>query len=62
MRGPESLPFRDSPTLPTKPFGSSSRIIQPTDYRQSGGLVWTIAAIERRSTRETGWVKEEINS
>jgi excinuclease ABC subunit B len=36
MHGPESLPFHDNPTLPTKPFGSSSRIIRPTDSRQSG--------------------------
>jgi excinuclease ABC subunit B len=36
MHGPESLPFREKPTLPTKPFGSSSRIIQPTNSRESG--------------------------
>jgi excinuclease ABC subunit B len=62
LHGPESLPFHDNPTLPTKPFGSSSRIILPTGSRQSGGLIWTIAAIERRSTGETGWVEEEVNS
>jgi excinuclease ABC subunit B len=39
MHGPESLPFRPDgalPAKPAKPFGSNSRIIQPTDSRQSG--------------------------
>ncbi|MBB4429185.1 excinuclease ABC subunit B [Bradyrhizobium sp. CIR48] len=36
MHGPESLPYRENQTLPSKPFGSTSRIIQPTDSRQSG--------------------------
>lgn len=36
MHGPESLPYRESRALPSKPFGSTSRIIQPTDSRQSG--------------------------
>jgi excinuclease ABC subunit B len=36
MHGPESLPYREGGTLPTKPFGGDSRIIQPTDSRQSG--------------------------
>jgi len=36
MHGPESLPFRPSGALPAKPFGGESRIIQPTDSRQSG--------------------------
>lgn len=36
MHGPESLPYRESQNLPSKPFGSTSRIIQPTDSRQSG--------------------------
>jgi excinuclease ABC subunit B len=36
MHGPESLPFRPSGALPKKPFGSNSRVIQPTDSRQSG--------------------------
>jgi excinuclease ABC subunit B len=39
MHGPESLPFRPDgalPAKPVKPFGSNSRIIQPTDSRQSG--------------------------
>jgi excinuclease ABC subunit B len=36
MHGPESLPYRENPSLPAKPFGSTSRIIQPTDSRQSG--------------------------
>jgi excinuclease ABC subunit B len=36
MHGPESLPYRASPSLPSKPFGGNSRIIQPTDSRQSG--------------------------
>jgi excinuclease ABC subunit B len=36
MHGPESLPFRPSVELPKKPFGGDSRIIQPTDSRQSG--------------------------
>jgi excinuclease ABC subunit B len=38
MHGPESLPFRPNraATPPAKPFGGESRIIQPTDSRQSG--------------------------
>ncbi|MBR1124000.1 excinuclease ABC subunit UvrB [Bradyrhizobium lablabi] len=36
MHGPESLPYRPSGALPEKPFGSTSRIIQPNDSRQSG--------------------------
>jgi excinuclease ABC subunit B len=36
MHGPESLPFRPDGALPAKPFGGDSRIIQPTDSRQSG--------------------------
>jgi excinuclease ABC subunit B len=36
MHGPESLPYRADRALPAKPFGSTSRIIQPTDSRQSG--------------------------
>ncbi|VIO80173.1 excinuclease ABC subunit UvrB [Bradyrhizobium ivorense] len=36
MHGPESLPFRPSGALPAKPFGTTSRIIQPNDSRQSG--------------------------
>jgi excinuclease ABC subunit B len=36
MHGPESLPYRPSRALPSKPFGGDSRIIQPTDSRQSG--------------------------
>jgi excinuclease ABC subunit B len=36
MHGPESLPFRPSGALPKKPFGDNSRVIQPTDSRQSG--------------------------
>ena len=36
MHGPESLPFRPSGALPSKPFGGDSRIIQPNDSRQSG--------------------------
>lgn len=36
MHGPESLPYRAERALPAKPFGSTSRIIQPTDSRQSG--------------------------
>ncbi|MEP6841334.1 MAG: UvrB/UvrC motif-containing protein, partial [Bradyrhizobium sp.] len=36
MHGPESLPFRPGGELPTKPFGSTSKVIQPTDSRQSG--------------------------
>jgi excinuclease ABC subunit B len=36
MHGPESLPYREKPSLPAKPFGGTSRIIQPTDSRQSG--------------------------
>ncbi|TYL88130.1 excinuclease ABC subunit UvrB [Bradyrhizobium rifense] len=36
MHGPESLPYREKQALPSKPFGSTSRIIQPTDSKQSG--------------------------
>ncbi|QIO36238.1 excinuclease ABC subunit UvrB [Bradyrhizobium sp. 1(2017)] len=36
MHGPESLPYRETRALPAKPFGGTSRIIQPTDSRQSG--------------------------
>jgi excinuclease ABC subunit B len=40
MHGPESLPFRPTRALPKKPdlgdIGPGSRIIQPTDSRQSG--------------------------
>ncbi|WP_315827639.1 excinuclease ABC subunit UvrB [Bradyrhizobium sp. SZCCHNG3015] len=36
MHGPESLPYRPHAKLPPKPFGSSSKIIQPTNSRESG--------------------------
>jgi excinuclease ABC subunit B len=36
MHGPESLPYRADRTLPAKPFGSTSKIIQPTNSRESG--------------------------
>jgi excinuclease ABC subunit B len=36
MHGPESLPYRPEGAKPEKPFGSASRVIQPTDSRQSG--------------------------
>ena len=36
MHGPESLPYREGRALPEKPFGDGSRVIQPTDSRQSG--------------------------
>jgi excinuclease ABC subunit B len=36
MHGPESLPFRPEGAKPVKPFGSTSKVIQPTDSRQSG--------------------------
>jgi excinuclease ABC subunit B len=36
MHGPESLPYRPDGAKPSKPFGSTSRVIQPTDSRQSG--------------------------
>ncbi len=36
MHGPESLPYRASRTLPEKPFGRDSRIIQPTNSQHSG--------------------------
>jgi excinuclease ABC subunit B len=36
MHGPESLPYRPDRALPEKPFGASSRIIQPTNSRESG--------------------------
>lgn len=36
MHGPESLPYRPNAKLPPKPFGGSSKIIQPTNSRESG--------------------------
>jgi excinuclease ABC subunit B len=36
MHGPESLPYRATRTLPDKPFGGDSRIIQPTSSQHSG--------------------------
>ncbi len=37
MHGPESLPFRPTRDLPSKPeLGGGSKIFQPTDSRQSG--------------------------
>src|SRR5262249_19705957 len=36
MHGPESLPFRGDRALPAKPFGGTSRIIQPTNSQHSG--------------------------
>jgi excinuclease ABC subunit B len=36
MHGPESLPFRPDGAKPVKPFGGTSKVIQPTDSRQSG--------------------------
>jgi len=36
MHGPESLPYRASRALPSKPFGSTSKIIQPANSRDSG--------------------------
>jgi len=36
MHGPESLPYRPSRTRPDKPFGSESKIFQPSNSRESG--------------------------
>jgi excinuclease ABC subunit B len=36
MHGPESLPYRPDRALPAKPFGETSKIIQPTNSRESG--------------------------
>lgn len=36
MHGPESLPYRPERTLPAKPFGGTSKIIQPENSRDSG--------------------------
>jgi excinuclease ABC subunit B len=36
MHGPESLPYRPDRALPSKPFGGASKIIQPTNSRESG--------------------------
>jgi excinuclease ABC subunit B len=36
MHGPESLPYRPSRALPEKPFGGTSKIIQPANSRDSG--------------------------
>jgi excinuclease ABC subunit B len=36
MHGPESLPYRPTRPLPEKPFGGTSKIIQPANSRDSG--------------------------
>jgi excinuclease ABC subunit B len=36
MHGPESLPYRPNRALPPKPFGATSKIIQPENSRDSG--------------------------
>jgi len=36
MHGPESLPYRPDRALPSKPFGETSKIIQPANSRESG--------------------------
>jgi excinuclease ABC subunit B len=36
MHGPESLPYRATLTLPEKPFGETSKIVQPTNSQHSG--------------------------
>ena len=36
MHGPESLPYRPDRALPSKPFGDTSKIIQPSNSRESG--------------------------
>jgi excinuclease ABC subunit B len=36
MHGPESLPYRPTRSLPEKPFGGGSKIIQPANSRDSG--------------------------
>jgi excinuclease ABC subunit B len=36
MHGPESLPYRQNRSLPQKPFGGGSKIIQPSNSRDSG--------------------------
>ncbi|MBV9979369.1 MAG: excinuclease ABC subunit UvrB, partial [Bradyrhizobium sp.] len=36
MHGPESLPYRPGRAPPSKPFGDTSKIIQPTNSRESG--------------------------
>ncbi|HTO64659.1 MAG TPA: helicase-related protein, partial [Bradyrhizobium sp.] len=36
MHGPESLPYRPDRALPSKPFGETSKIIQPANSRDSG--------------------------
>jgi excinuclease ABC subunit B len=36
MHGPESLPYRPIRVLPEKPFGGDSKIIQPSNSRESG--------------------------
>src|SRR5262249_12852876 len=36
LTGPESLPYRPTRSLPEKPFGGTSKIIQPTNSRDSG--------------------------
>jgi len=36
MHGPESLPYRPNRALPSKPFGATSKIIQPENSRDSG--------------------------
>jgi len=36
MHGPESLPYRATRSLPEKPFGERSKIVQPTNSQHSG--------------------------
>ena len=62
MHGPESLPYREGGALPAKPFGSTSRIIQPTDFAAVRPGVRAVAAVDRRCAGETGWVEEEMIS
>src|SRR5581483_2550539 len=60
MHGPESLPYRANRTLPAKPFGSTSKIIQPSNSRESGpGWRRLRGAREGRRGSQVGGRKRE---
>ena len=60
MHGPESLPFRADGALPEKPFGSTSRIIQPNELAAIGAGVRAEPAVDRRRTGQARRVEEEV--
>jgi excinuclease ABC subunit B len=57
MHGPESLPYRGDRALPEKPFGSTSRIIQPNDCGSRPGVRPEPPVDRRRAGKRGGWKK-----